>query len=668
MSASIWSPDGTIPSEAPPDYVYKRIWIDIEAGQTLVNFASVDPTFVYTPGLQSLEVGIDGGMPLQPVVDYTETSASSITLLSTPTDAGRLYAAVGRPIAPSISNLDASLVPYTFPDGVVRSVQDLATSLGTSGIVDQFPVAPAYLQTISQILQGERVSLFRFMINGMAAGAQTLLDNFRTATVTTDYATEVQEAFDAASIGSYNLYVPPTFGGIRCASSLSAAYPISIDGAGVIPYIGGTGLRKHGSWLYFDHTGIGININNAATFQSGYYFKNIGTVRNQPVPGPGWTPAANDFDFYAQNADITFDEVTLYNPTLGIKLTNTNAGRLTIKRLRGQPLTTGIDVDVCYDLPQISNVHFWPYWQDNTDVHAWTMGNLDTIFLRRVDNPQLVNIFSIFARAGIRITQSAAGSVSKLLLTNADFDRGLYGIWVDSTVTGLTSTKINNLSVQGETGLAGSKAIYVQGSNCEIQVSNFSTGYADQNGIRVEGSNNVLSLTNAEIKNYNQNGAGFPAIEVTATNKVKLAQQPTISGGGSGPRYLASGTGEIQTSDYKRSYTPTITTGAGTITLLGALNCAYSIEGDWITVYYDIIITTNGTGATDLRFTLPFTADISGTAAQITGPGRETAITGITTSATVGVSSTFAVITTATNTYPGGDGTRNVGSVRYKRA
>lgn len=134
MSASIWSPDDTIPSEAPPDYVYKRIWIDIAAGQTLVDFASVDPTFVYTPGLQSLEVGIDGGMPLQPVVDYTETTTHSITLISTPTDAGRLYAAVGRPIQVSPSGINASLVPYTFPNGTVTNVQALAASTGSSGI------------------------------------------------------------------------------------------------------------------------------------------------------------------------------------------------------------------------------------------------------------------------------------------------------------------------------------------------------------------------------------------------------------------------------------------------------------------------------------------------------------------------------------------------------
>jgi len=151
MSASIWSPDDTIPSEAPPDYVYKRIWIDIAAGQTLVDFASVDPTFVYTPGLQSLEVGIDGGMPLQPVVDYTETTTHSITLISTPTDADRLYAAVGRPINVSPSGVTAALVPYTFPDSAVRSVQDLATYLGTTGIGAKALGAGSVFRTQSDI-------------------------------------------------------------------------------------------------------------------------------------------------------------------------------------------------------------------------------------------------------------------------------------------------------------------------------------------------------------------------------------------------------------------------------------------------------------------------------------------------------------------------------------
>lgn len=179
MSASIWSPDGTIPSEAPPDYVYKRIWIDIAAGQTLVNFASVDPTFVYTPGLQSLEVGIDGGMPLQPVVDYTETSTQSITLVNPATDAGRLYAAVGRPITPSISGLDASLIPYTFPDNTVRSVQDLATSIGATGIGTQLAETNTVPTVLSIKLARSARDIFDWDPNAGTGGNDT--DAFQAA-------------------------------------------------------------------------------------------------------------------------------------------------------------------------------------------------------------------------------------------------------------------------------------------------------------------------------------------------------------------------------------------------------------------------------------------------------------------------------------------------------
>ena len=135
MSASIWSPDGTIdPPVTLPDYIFKRIWVDITAGQTLVNFSAVDPTFIYTPGLHSLEVGLDGLFPFEPGVEYLETSPTSITFTAPATDAGRLYACVGRPVNPSLSGLGASLISYIFPDTVVRNVQDLATFRGASGI------------------------------------------------------------------------------------------------------------------------------------------------------------------------------------------------------------------------------------------------------------------------------------------------------------------------------------------------------------------------------------------------------------------------------------------------------------------------------------------------------------------------------------------------------
>ena len=73
--------------------------------------------------------------------------------------------------------------------------------------------------------------------------------------------------------------------------------------------------------------------------------------------------------------------------------------------------------------------------------------------------------------------------------------------------------------------------------------------------------------------------------------------------------------------DYEESdnVSSTVTSGTGTLTTAsGSLD--YTKVGRKVTFVAALTITTNGTGATDIRFTLPFTAaDIAGFAGFVTG-------------------------------------------------
>jgi len=53
------------------------------------------------------------------------------------------------------------------------------------------------------------------------------------------------------------------------------------------------------------------------------------------------------------------------------------------------------------------------------------------------------------------------------------------------------------------------------------------------------------------------------------------------------------------------SYTPTITTGTGSITTLGTVAAKYRLEGKTCFFEISVTITTNGTGATSMKATLP---------------------------------------------------------------
>lgn len=108
------------------------------------------------------------------------------------------------------------------------------------------------------------------------------------------------------------------------------------------------------------------------------------------------------------------------------------------------------------------------------------------------------------------------------------------------------------------------------------------------------------------------------------------------------------------------SYTPTVGAVSGSFTTLGTIVGRYkNIGANTILVYVDISITTNGTAAGGVTFTLPVTPGRT-----TIGCGREVAVTGGILSVaapTVGP----ANITTYNNAHPGGNGHQIIASVIY---
>lgn len=97
------------------------------------------------------------------------------------------------------------------------------------------------------------------------------------------------------------------------------------------------------------------------------------------------------------------------------------------------------------------------------------------------------------------------------------------------------------------------------------------------------------------------------------------------------------------------SWTPAVTASAGTFTTVSATG-SYEIDGNKIKYEADITITTNGTAATAVRFTLPTTpasaTPIDGVESALTGKGL------------AGYSSTDgkATVFLYDGSYPGADG------------
>ena len=252
-----------------------------------------------------------------------------------------------------------------------------------------------------------------------------------------------------------------------CTLRLTAPIVVSggmrMMGQGAAPPETPGGNPGTGSWLLFDHPGAGINVGTGSLI-NGVLLERFGTFRRQPPPSPGWAPGKFDYDIVVANADATFVDLMLLNPTKGIRIAKGNAGRLTLERVRGQPLEVGIEVWYAADTFRANNIHFWPFWRNDKDVHAYTRQHLDAFWFHRADNPMLSNVFTIFARSGMRFSQQPAGRVSKLHVVNSDFDNGTYGLWIDSSVTLGITAQLDNISIQG-TGSRGTNGILNQGNN-----------------------------------------------------------------------------------------------------------------------------------------------------------------------------------------------------------
>lgn len=112
-------------------------------------------------------------------------------------------------------------------------------------------------------------------------------------------------------------------------------------------------------------------------------------------------------------------------------------------------------------------------------------------------------------------------------------------------------------------------------------------------------------------------------------------------------------------------FTPTVAPSSGSITAYTVNLAKYSRVGKLIHVFYDVAITTNGTGAGGVVLGLPF-AVASGAGCILAG--RETGSTGKQLQAYGGASATTVTVTAYDNTYPAGSGYRLILSGIYEAA
>lgn len=139
----------------------------------------------------------------------------------------------------------------------------------------------------------------------------------------------------------------------------------------------------------------------------------------------------------------------------------------------------------------------------------------------------------------------------------------------------------------------------------------------------------------------------------------------TPSGSGAGVTFpsTASLSSDPNTlDDYKEGiWNPVVTAGSGTITAYTASGY-YTKIGRQVNCTLVINLTTNGTAASSIIATLPFTA---ASGPQWVGCGRESTLTGNMLQAIVGSGAGSTTILTYNNAYPGGTGSQLTATISY---
>lgn len=257
-------------------------------------------------------------------------------------------------------------------------------------------------------------------------------------------------AADAAAVALYPLlgfgtvYVPR--GVYRFSTHLTVSARCALRGELDNPAYG-----QQGSILHFVE-GSGSGSGTAAiTLGEGSTIAGLLIMRpNQPITGD---PIAFPFDV-KMPAYSTARNISFLGSYQGIDAASTTTGSYcsdtTIEGIYGDVAYIGIDVDRCYDTGHIADVHFYPFWTQDSTRMTWKHGNAIGVRFGRSDWQVVENFFALGVGTGMQFNHSSAASGAggtSGCFSNVQIDSCKYGI--DATETGYQGVQFANLAVSG---------------------------------------------------------------------------------------------------------------------------------------------------------------------------------------------------------------------------
>ena len=165
-------------------------------------------------------------------------------------------------------------------------------------------------------------------------------------------------------------------------------------------------------------------------------------LRNMAIEYPEQSPEKDTPEAYpfavSGGHSCRIEEVFLYNAYQGINLDGAHANL--VRNVWGEPLRVGIQVDHCYDISRIENVHFWPYFTNEKPLRTWVQRNGVAFQFGRSDWQYCLNVFSYGYHTGARFhaTEAVEAKNYPAGATNGNFvgfgaDRCMVGVDVEDS-------------------------------------------------------------------------------------------------------------------------------------------------------------------------------------------------------------------------------------------
>lgn len=266
----------------------------------------------------------------------------------------------------------------------------------------------------------------------------------------------------------------------------------------------------------------------------------IGFRQTQPADTAGWTPTVYPPSINIVGGNFSSGAVDIENvfcwqcySFISMGATGNFVGRITMKHVWGQPLSSGITITAASDTVLMDDIHFWPFATASTNIFNWVLAHGTAFNFLRADNPMLLNTFVFGYNIGLLFSSSTDGSSQHFQISNFGCDSCNQGIIFNEGANGANG-QINNFYVQAPNGTPNtSNGLTVNSgvTGLTVDITNFRASNMGGSCMSLGGASDISSV-NTWCDAWNTSNTSVAGLVAGTSNLLTLGGRLRFNGGG----------------------------------------------------------------------------------------------------------------------------------------